>query len=184
MKKINLPTFITLFRIMLIPVFVIAFYMPFEWGHLFSAIIFSVAGITDWLDGYLARKFNQISRFGEFLDPVADKLMVVVALLMLVGNPHLYIVLPAIVIIGREVVISALREWMAGIGKRASVAVSCVGKIKTTLQILAIIALLACNPLKPDIVMFAGYILLYMAAILTLWSMYMHIKAAWPNFEL
>jgi CDP-diacylglycerol--glycerol-3-phosphate 3-phosphatidyltransferase len=128
---------------------------------------------------------NQESKFGAFLDPVADKLIVAVALVVMVGNPHLpYLALPAAVIIGREIAISALREWMAEIGERTSVAVSFVGKMKTVLQIVAIIVLLACNPLYPGFLFYAGYVLLYLAAILTLWSMVMYLKAAWPSFEI
>jgi len=180
----NLPTIITLFRIALIPLVILVFYLPFPGNHLIAAAIFSLACITDWLDGYLARKWNQISKFGAFLDPVADKLMVVVALVMIVGNPHLlYIAVPAAIIIGRELVISALREWMAEIGKRASVSVSYIGKVKTTFQMLAIIGLLACDPSHPGILMFAGYVLLYIAALLTLWTMIVYLKAAWPNFD-
>jgi CDP-diacylglycerol--glycerol-3-phosphate 3-phosphatidyltransferase len=176
---------ITLLRLVLIPIFVIVFYLPFNWSYFVSAIIFALAGITDWLDGYLARKLNQTTSFGAFLDPVADKLMVVVALVLLVGNPHLlYIAIPAAIIIGRELVISALREWMAEIGKRTSVAVTYISKIKTTFQILAIIALLAGNPQHPGLLIYGGYIMLYTAAILTIWTMCVYMKVAWPTFSL
>ena len=180
----KIPTIVTLVRLILIPFFVVVYYLPFLWSGIGSAIIFALAGITDWLDGYLARRLGQTTAFGAFLDPVADKLIVAVALVVLVSDPHLpYIALPSAVIIGREIAISALREWMAEIGKRASVAVSFISKIKTTVQIIAIIALLACNPFRPGFLMFIGYILLYVAAILTLWTMIMYLKAAWPNFN-
>jgi len=175
----------TFLRLLLIPVFVVVFYLPYEWSYIASAIIFALAGITDWLDGYLARKLNQATKFGAFLDPVADKLMVAVALVLLVGNPNLlYIALPAAIIISREIAVSALREWMAEIGKRTSVAVSYISKIKTTFQMLSIIVLLAGDPGHPGLLIYIGYVLLYIAAILTLWTMIMYIKAAWPNFEL
>jgi CDP-diacylglycerol--glycerol-3-phosphate 3-phosphatidyltransferase len=183
--KLNVPMAITFLRILLIPIFVIVFYLPFGWSHFASAIVFALASATDWLDGYLARKLSQTTAFGAFLDPVADKLMVVVALVLLVGNPYLlYIAIPAAIIVGRECAISALREWMAEIGRRVSVAVTYVSKFKTAAQMLAIIALLAGNPKHPGILIYSGYILLYIAAILTIWTMVVYIKIAWPSFEL
>ena len=128
----------------MIPIFVVVFYLPYEWRYLVSAAIFALAAVTDWLDGYLARRLNQSTPFGAFLDPVADKLMVAVALTVLIEEHHSFLLtLPATVIICREIVISALREWMAEMGKRASVAVSYIGKIKTTAQMGSIIMLLA-----------------------------------------
>ncbi|MBU0455673.1 MAG: CDP-diacylglycerol--glycerol-3-phosphate 3-phosphatidyltransferase [Pseudomonadota bacterium] len=180
----KIPMLLTLIRLFLIPFFVLVYYLPFLWSGIGAAVIFAFAGITDWLDGYLARKLGQTTAFGAFLDPVADKLVVAVALVVLVSDPHLpYIALPAAVIIGREIAISALREWMAELGKRASVAVSYVGKVKTTMQIISIIALLACNPFRPGFLMFVGYVSLYIAAILTLWTMIMYLKAAWPDLH-
>jgi CDP-diacylglycerol--glycerol-3-phosphate 3-phosphatidyltransferase len=176
----NIPNILTLSRIMMIPVFVFIFYMPVQWSYLVSAAIFSLAAVTDWLDGYLARKLNQSTPFGAFLDPVADKLMVAVALAVLIEeHAALILTLPATIIIGREIVISALREWMAEIGSRASVAVSYIGKIKTVAQMAAIIGLLAFPPgvVQADIAI--G--LLYVAAGLTLWSMGLYLKAAWPD---
>ncbi|HTF84061.1 CDP-diacylglycerol--glycerol-3-phosphate 3-phosphatidyltransferase [Cellvibrio sp. ARAG 10.3] len=169
---------LTLLRIILIPLFVVVFYLPFKWAHFASAMIFSVAAITDWLDGYVARKYNQSTPFGAFLDPVADKLMVAIALLLLVGLHHdsAWFAAAAAVIVGREIVISALREWMAELGQRASVAVSYIGKIKTTLQMTAIIVLLMDLPF----LMLIGYIALAGAAVLTLWSMVLYLRAAWP----
>ncbi|MDX1635271.1 MAG: CDP-diacylglycerol--glycerol-3-phosphate 3-phosphatidyltransferase [Marinobacter sp.] len=176
----NLPNILTLSRIVMIPVFVVVFYLPVEWRYLVSAAIFALAAATDWLDGYLARKLDQSTPFGAFLDPVADKLMVAVALTVLIQEHYsLFMTLPAMVIIGREIVISALREWMAEIGSRASVAVSYIGKIKTTAQMVAIIMLLAVPPATP--VAYAGLALLYIAAGLTLWSMVLYLKAAWPE---
>ncbi len=149
-----------------------------------AAIIFTTAAITDWIDGYLARKLNQSTPFGAFLDPVADKLMVAVALIVLLERyPHAWFTIPAMIIIGREIVISALREWMAEIGRRTSVAVSYVGKFKTTMQMIAIIVLLAQTTLLDSRIELIGFIALYLAAALTLWSMVIYLKAAWPDFK-
>ncbi len=176
----NLPNILTLSRIVMIPVFVAVFYLPVEWRYVVSAALFAVAGATDWLDGYLARKLNQSTPFGAFLDPVADKLMVAVALTVLIEDyATLALTLPAMVIIGREIVISALREWMAEMGSRASVAVSYIGKIKTTAQMVSIFLLLAAPP--GGMLASFGLALLYLAAILTLWSMVLYLKAAWPD---
>lgn len=181
----NIPNTLTLIRILLIPVFVLVFYLPYQWSFMVSAMIFTLASITDWLDGYLARKLDQSTPFGAFLDPVADKLMVAVALALLIERYQLWwFTIPAIIIIGREIVISALREWMAELGKRTSVAVSYVGKIKTVFQMLAIIVLLAAIPDTSGVFLGLGMIMLYAAAVLTLWSMVIYIKAAWPSFEL
>lgn len=162
----------------MIPLFVIVFYLPFGWAHIVTAIIFSLAAITDWADGYVARKYNQSTPFGAFLDPVADKLMVAIALLLLVTLHHdsAWFVVAAAVIVGREIVISALREWMAEVGQRASVAVSSIGKIKTTLQMTAIIVLLMNVPMLIPL----GFVALAGAAALTLWSMILYLRAAWP----
>ena len=180
----TIPNSLTLARILLIPILVVVFYLPFDWTGLAAAMIFSAAAMTDWFDGYLARKLNQFSDFGAFLDPVADKLMVAVALVVLLERyPHLWFSLPAMIIIGREIVISALREWMAEIGKRTSVAVSYVGKVKTALQMIAIIILLAQTSLDNSWVELIGFAALYVAAGLTLWSMLVYIRAAWPDFK-
>ncbi|MEJ2444038.1 MAG: CDP-diacylglycerol--glycerol-3-phosphate 3-phosphatidyltransferase [Exilibacterium sp.] len=173
---------LTLLRIALIPLLVVVFYLPYRWSYPVSALIFSVAALTDWLDGYIARKYDQSTPFGAFLDPVADKLMVVVALVLLVeAHASPWFAVPAVVIVGREIVISALREWMAELGKRASVAVSFVGKIKTTVQMVAIIVLLGVRPEAGSFPTTLGYVLLYVAASLTLWSMVVYLKAAWPD---
>jgi len=176
----NLPNLLTLSRILMVPIFVVVFYLPMEWRYNVCALIFALAGITDWLDGYLARKLNQITPFGGFLDPVADKLMVAVALTLLVEEyAALWLTFPAVIIIGREIVISALREWMAEVGSRASVAVSYIGKVKTTAQMVAIIMLLGVP--QGHALADVGAVLLYGAAILTLWSMILYLKAAWPD---
>lgn len=177
----SVPNLITLMRIALIPIFIGVFYLPVAWAHTASAIIFALASFTDWLDGYLARKLKQLSPFGAFLDPVADKLLVASSLLLLVSTNEIhYITLPAIIIVGREIVISALREWMAEMGRRASVAVSYIGKIKTGMQMLALILLLA---FYPSVSMWGwlGFVLLYLAAILTIWSMIAYLMIAWPE---
>ncbi|MBT5746225.1 MAG: CDP-diacylglycerol--glycerol-3-phosphate 3-phosphatidyltransferase, partial [Gammaproteobacteria bacterium] len=178
--QFNIPTILTLLRIILIPFFVVAFYLPMEWGRSAAALIFVLAGVTDWLDGYLARKWDQTSPFGAFLDPVADKLMVAAALLLVSDVPELTVVVPAIVIIGREIAISALREWMAEMGERAHVAVSMIGKIKTTAQMAAIFLLLYQQPIGPFPTQVVGMVLLYVAMVLTLWSMAIYLRAAWP----
>ncbi len=176
----KIPNILTLLRIVLIPVFVLVYYLPYAWGPMAAALGFAFAAITDWVDGYLARKLDQASPFGAFLDPVADKLMVATALVLLVDTYSVFwITAPAIIIIGREIVISALREWMAELGKRANIAVSYVGKLKTALQMLSIFIMLASVPYT----MFSwiGIGALYVASVLTLWSMYVYLKAAWPD---
>lgn len=180
-ERINIPNALTGLRIILIPVLVVLFYLPTQWSYLASAAVFGIAGITDWLDGYLARRLNQSTPFGAFLDPVADKLMVAVALVLLTERFHeWWFSLPAIVIIGREIVISALREWMAEIGKRTSVAVSYIGKVKTTFQIIAIVGFLLISPTSHPVLLGICIALLYAAAGLTLWSMLIYLRAAWP----
>lgn len=181
----TIPNILTIIRIGAIPIFVLVFYLPTKWNHLLAAIIFALAAITDWLDGYIARNWQMTSSLGEFLDPVADKLIVAVALVLIVGEKNLpFIAIPAAVIVGREIVISALREWMAEIGKRASVAVSFVGKFKTCIQMIALVLLLLYQPSYYVAVGIIGYVLLYLAAILTLWSMVMYIKTAWPDLTI
>ncbi|ACR13949.1 CDP-diacylglycerol--glycerol-3-phosphate 3-phosphatidyltransferase [Teredinibacter turnerae] len=180
----NIANQLTLVRIAFIPLLVVVYYSPFEWRFLTSAALFGLAGITDWLDGYIARKYNLTTPFGAFLDPVADKLMVAVALAVLIqSHSSVWFTLPATVIICREIVISALREWMAELGKRAKVAVSIVGKVKTTLQIIAIVVLLMVDPKGHYWINVVGYITLYAAAMLTLWSMFVYLRAAWPSLR-
>lgn len=185
----NIPNILTMARIVAIPLFVVAYYLPYAWGNDAAASLFILAAVTDWLDGYLARRWNQTSPFGAFLDPVADKLMVAAALILLVAdsrsqvislNPMLLNVV-VIIILGREITVSALREWMAELGKRSSVAVSFMGKLKTTSQMAAIPVMLI-----GDLTWFGypcfrtGEILLYIAGGLTFWSMMVYLKAAWP----
>jgi CDP-diacylglycerol--glycerol-3-phosphate 3-phosphatidyltransferase/cardiolipin synthase len=178
----NIPNILTLLRIVLIPVFVLLFYLPVEWARFSCALVFAIAAVTDWFDGYLARRWGQVSPFGAFLDPVADKLMVSVSLLLLVqadATPAMAI--PAAVIIGREIAISALREWMAELGERAQVAVSLIGKFKTAVQMVAILLLIHAEPIAGIPIFTVGFVLLYVAALLTLWSMFLYLKAAWPS---
>lgn len=184
----NIANQITFLRIVLIPLFVLVYYSGWEWRFLLAAALFGAAGITDWLDGHVARKYNLSTRFGAFLDPVADKLMVAVALSVLIEiHSDVWFTLPACVIICREIVISALREWMAEIGARAHVKVSSLGKIKTTMQIIAIVVVLVFPPISTYkfvlIMNKVGYIALYAAAVLTLWSMIVYLKAAWPSLS-
>lgn len=176
----NLPNLLTLSRIFMIPLMVISYYWFGKHAHLIAAMIFAVASITDWFDGYLARRLNQTSALGAFLDPVADKLIVAVALVLLVEHfDSLWLTIPASIMIGREIVISALREWMAELGKRAHVAVGQIGKYKTAFQMISIIVLLASN-LHPWLITL-GFISLYIAVLLTIWSMVIYLKAAWPE---
>ena len=182
---ISLPNIITGFRILLIPVLVIAFYLlPMETRYIISAFIFTVASITDWLDGYLARKMGQMTAFGAFLDPVADKLIVAVALVLLVEvHASAVLAIPALVIVCREIVVSALREWMARYSDKRGVAVSFLAKVKTVFQMIAIIVLLASGPDPHALQVILGYILLYAAAGLTLLSMYQYLRLAWPDLS-
>lgn len=182
--KFKLPTVLTLLRIALIPVFVVVFYLPFLWAPPVSALIFALAAVTDWFDGWLARRWNQTSQFGAFLDPVADKLMVVAALVLtLQADPRVAMAIPIMIIIGRELTISALREWMAELGARKRVAVSWLGKTKTVAQMLAIVLLLYRFPLWGLPIYNIGIGLLVIAAALTLWSMSLYLLAAWPELS-
>lgn len=181
----NIPILLTWFRIVMIPVFIGIFYLSdgtlsLHHKHLLSALLFAFAAITDWLDGYLARSLNQTSAFGAFLDPVADKLMVAAALIVLVNLEYVG-ALVAFIIIGREIAISALREWMAQLGSSKSIAVSMLGKIKTTFQMIAILLLLYHEPVFGFPTHEAGTLLIYIAAILTLWSMVYYLMLAMPQ---
>lgn len=189
-RILNIPNILTLARIGLIPVFLLVVYWPPAMQvsghessmtrHIILTAIFVLAAVTDWFDGYLARTLNQTSAFGRFLDPVADKLMVAAALIVLVQwQPTISMAFAAIVIISREITVSALREWMAELGARTSVAVSTVGKYKTAFQMIAIsVFLLNWPPLE-----LIAYALLYTAVLLTLWSMFIYLKAAWPYLK-
>lgn len=172
----NIPNMLTLFRVALIPVFIIFFYIPVEWGYFAAAFFFVLAAITDWFDGYLARKLNQSTPFGAFLDPVADKVMVAAALVLIVEHYSSVIVtIPAIIMIGREILISALREWMAELGNRSAVAVGLAGKWKTTIQMMSLTGLIWQYNIW---MVYLAYILLYVAVILTFYSMMQYLKAA------
>ncbi len=184
---LNIPNILTWFRIILIPVFIAVFYVSDETlslhhKHVLGTFIFWLAAITDWLDGYLARMLNQGSAFGAFLDPVADKLMVVAALVILLKLGYVDAII-AFIIIGRELTISALREWMAQLGSSKSVAVSMLGKLKTTFQMLAIMFLLYQESLFGIPCDTVGTALIYLAAILTLWSMVYYLMLAMPQIS-
>jgi CDP-diacylglycerol--glycerol-3-phosphate 3-phosphatidyltransferase len=178
----NIPNTLSLLRIALIPVLIVVFLLPYNSAPAWATAIFVVAAFTDWLDGYLARKWDQTSPFGAFIDPVADKLIVAVALvLILYKTPAWYILLPVVVIIGREITVSALREWMAELGLRNAVKVSYVGKLKTAFQMLSIACLIYHSPIFDLPIFEIGVTLLYVAAALTISSMLSYLKAAWPS---
>lgn len=187
---LNLPNILTSIRVVLIPLMVIMFYLPVYWASFAAAVVFWVASITDYWDGYLARKMNLMTPFGAFLDPVADKLIVVVALMIVVERDQtLWVTLPALVIVAREVIISALREWMASMGKSDTVAVNFVGKAKTLLQMFAICGMLGIEPsnsgalIASDGWYIAAVGFLVAAAVLTFWSMMSYLLAAWPTLK-
>lgn len=179
----NIPNSLTWLRIALMPAFIAVFYIPsdllsIEARNMTGALLFVIAGLTDWLDGFLARKLQQSSAFGAFLDPVADKCIIVVALILLVDFGRTHAIL-AMIIISREIAVSALREWMAEIGRRKSVAVNWIGKFKTGMQIAAILVLLWANPLIPHLsTLWLGNVLMGIAAILTIWSMLYYLNIA------
>jgi CDP-diacylglycerol--glycerol-3-phosphate 3-phosphatidyltransferase len=185
--RINLPTWLTLFRVALLPVMVVAFYLPFPGHNITAAIVFLLAAFTDWLDGYLARRMNLTSAFGAFLDPVADKLMVAVTLFLLVeshrgGWPGILMAVTAAVIVGREISVSALREWMAEIGMRATVKVAFIGKLKTVMQMVALVVLIVQHEKAAEALRLyhIGEALLVIAGVLTIWSGMYYLRAAWP----
>jgi CDP-diacylglycerol---glycerol-3-phosphate 3-phosphatidyltransferase len=180
----TVPNLLTALRIVLIPLIVGLFYLPYGWGDVVAGVLFAVAGITDTLDGYVARRLGQVSHLGTFLDPVADKLIVATALVLIVSrNPAWYVTLTAAVIIGREIAISALREWMAEIGARQKVAVSALGKFKTIAQIVGLSMMLFYEDLLGLPIYKMGLALTVVAAVLTLWSMSIYLKAAWPELK-
>ncbi|MEJ0009037.1 MAG: CDP-diacylglycerol--glycerol-3-phosphate 3-phosphatidyltransferase [Steroidobacteraceae bacterium] len=180
----TVPNILTWIRIAAIPLVIVAFYAPYHWANLAACVVFAAAGITDTLDGYLARKLGQITRLGAFLDPVADKLIVATALVLLVArDPQLLVVLMAIVIIGREIAISALREWMAELGQRRKVAVSVLGKYKTIFQVVGLSMMFYRSDLGPLKIYDMGVGLTVLAAILTLVSMLSYMRAAWPDLR-
>ena len=182
--KTNLANTLTLIRIAAIPVVVVCFYSSMDFARPIAGIVFGLAAVTDVLDGYAARKLGQTSKFGEFLDPVADKLMVTILLVLLVeGDPRITVTLIAVIIIGREITVSALREWMAGIGARADVAVRWSGKVKTVLQMFGIGFMVYEHDILGIDIYNVGYILLLISAGMTLWSMIVYLRAAWPAIE-
>jgi CDP-diacylglycerol--glycerol-3-phosphate 3-phosphatidyltransferase len=181
--QFNIATSLTWFRIAAIPLVAVVFYWSSPWARPAAAMVFLLAAITDWLDGYVARRLQQTSKFGEFLDPVADKMMVSTALILLVqADPEQNIVaVAAAIIIGREIAVSALREWMAGLGARHRVAVSGYGKLKTIMQMTGLGCMLFETPLLGLPIYQIGLYLLVLAAGLTIWSMIGYIRAAWPT---
>jgi CDP-diacylglycerol--glycerol-3-phosphate 3-phosphatidyltransferase len=183
--QINLPTWLTLFRVALLPVMVLVFYLPFHGHNITAAVVFVLAALTDWFDGYLARRLNLTSAFGAFLDPVADKLMVAVTLFLLVeahrgGWPGILMAITAAIIVGREISVSALREWMAEIGTRATVKVAFIGKFKTVMQMVALVVLIVQHDAETLRLYHVGEALLVLAGILTIWSGFYYLRAAWP----
>ena len=180
----NVPNTLTWLRILMIPGVVLLFYLPVWWSHPAAGVGFALAGITDTLDGYFARKLHQTSRLGAFLDPVADKLIVAAALLLIVSaDPRWYVVIMAIVIIGREIAVSALREWMAEIGARGRIKVSQLAKYKTIMQIVGLSMLLFRHELFRIPIYRLGMVLTAVATVLTLWSMILYLRLAWPELR-
>jgi CDP-diacylglycerol---glycerol-3-phosphate 3-phosphatidyltransferase len=181
----NIALWLTTGRIILIPLFVVIYYLPFAWSHWFAAGVFIFAALTDWLDGLLARRLNLATRLGAFLDPVADKLLVVIALVIIAVQVHqLYMTLPVCVIICRELIVSSLREWMAELGKSAGLKVTMVAKFKTAVQMIALICLLVYRPDFAPWLLWVGTAMMYVAVTLTLWSMGEYIKIAMPDLTL
>ena len=179
--RITLPTVLTIFRIALLPVMVVVFYAPFRGANIAASAVFIAAALTDWLDGWVARRYGMTSAFGEFLDPVADKLMVATTLCLLIqDNPTIPLAIMSAIIIGREITISALREWMAEIGQRARVRVASIGKLKTIAQLFALVVLLYQKDLDGYGLFHVGEVLLGLAALLTIWSGIVYVRAAWP----
>jgi len=180
----NIPNTLTWLRILMIPAIVGLFYLPYWWADPATCAAFALAGITDSLDGYYARKLGQTSRLGAFLDPVADKLIVASALVLIVAkDPRWFVVIVAVVIIGREIAVSALREWMAEIGARGRIAVSIWGKYKTIVQIVGLSCLLFRRDLFGLPIYKIGLVLTAVAAVLTLWSMILYLRLAWPELR-
>lgn len=179
MLEYTIPTILTLSRISLILLLLVVFYLPWEYANIACAVIFSIAGFTDWLDGYLARKWQMETVFGAFLDPVADKLLVAIVLVLIVEQESsIWATIPAAIIIGREITVASLREWMAELGQRSKVAVSNLGKWKTSTQMIAMGCLLFNQNLWFLPIREIGYVLLYIAAVLTILSMYNYLKVA------
>jgi CDP-diacylglycerol--glycerol-3-phosphate 3-phosphatidyltransferase len=183
-SHLNLPNALTLLRILMIPAILVLYYLPFWWADPAACAAFALAGITDTLDGYYARKLGQTSRLGAFLDPVADKLIVAAALVLIISkDPRWFVVMMAIIIIGREIAVSALREWMAEIGARGRIKVSTLGKYKTVMQIVGLSMLLFREDLFGIPMYTLGLVLTAVAAVVTLWSMILYLMAAWPELR-
>ena len=186
--KLNLPLMLTFGRVAAIPAVLALFYVPWEYARQVATVLFALAGFTDIFDGWLARRWNQTSKFGAFLDPVADKLLVAVCLVMLLrdhihsghGGPGGWLAVMVAIIIGREITVSALREWMAELGQRTSVAVNWIGKLKTVFQMIAIGMMIWQKDTWGLPIYWIGFGLLLIAAVLTVWSMAMYVRAAWP----
>lgn len=180
--KINFPTLLTLSRIFFLPIGIVCYFLPFPWAHPATAMLAFYVGVTDFFDGYIARRFNQTTRFGAFLDPVADKLAVVTGLILISGEfSNLWITVFSIIIVSRELIISALREWMAALGKRTSVAVAFIGKLKTSIQGVALLFLIWFHSGSAAWVFNTGFYLLIVAVVLTMWSMFVYLKLAWHD---
>ena len=181
----NLPMSITVLRILAIPLVVLFYMMPFQWAHGVAVVLFLLAALSDWLDGYLARLLSQTTDFGAFLDPVADKLLVCVCLVMILGaHPVMGLSIPIAVIIAREITVSAFREWMSGLGKRDAAGVRQIGKIKTGVQMTAIFLLLFYTEAAPVWMKWLGYGALWVAALLTVFSLYQYTRLAWNDLTL
>ena len=181
---LTIPTILTLFRILSLPILVIVFYLPYAWTNLAATTVFTVGALTDWLDGYIARRYGMYSAFGVFLDPVADKLAVTITLFIVVqAHPTIFLALLAAIIVGREITISALREWMAEVGAKGKVKVAGIGKIKTIVQMTALAMLLYQADILGIPIFLIGETLLAVAAALTLWSGFLYIRAAWPDLK-
>jgi len=180
----NIPTKLTVLRIIFVPLVAVVYVLPFWWCHAVAAVLFFLAIITDWFDGYLARKLNQMTKLGAFLDPVADKI-IISTLLVLVSAYYasVWVSIPAVIIVAREIVISALREWMAEIGSKTKVGVRYIGKVKTTFQAISIIGLVMYTPSLPAVLFYLSLLLFYVSAILTIWSMFIYLKTAWPDLR-
>lgn len=184
LMKHRIPTWLTLLRIALLPIIIVVFYIDAMWARPLCSLLFCLAAVTDWLDGFLARRWQTESRFGAFLDPVADKLLVAAVLILIVEFDHTpWLTIPAIIIIGREITISALREWMAEMGERNKVAVGWIGKVKTTLQMAALAMLLWLHDLAGIPVHNLGIVCLYIATVLTIWSMVIYLRAAFADTQ-
>ena len=180
----NVPLQLTVMRIVCVPLVFIVYLFPSAWSHYAAAFLFLLAILTDWLDGYLARRLNQSTKLGAFLDPVADKILICVALVLVAAYyANFWITLASSIIVAREILISALREWMSEIGSRTKVSVQYVGKIKTTFQAIAIVALLMYSSYAPVWIFWFGLVFFYLAVILTLWSMLVYLKTAWPDLK-